>query len=251
MALSSLSSFLFGFQVTSINRYISFATSGAEVPPSTRTATLNLGYYSLATLLDEVVRAFTAADPLHTYTATADRSIAGGTQNRVTIATTNTYLGIYFATGNPSNPATLLGFNVADYTGATTYTGSQTSGTLLVPNLFAYTYLPPTNKKKVSGVTNVSAAGVKETLIFAIYSYWQAQFKQIPASLIPQWEVFILWIVQQKAVDFTPDISQPNTFFSGTLEDPNAGLALDLTEMLPEFVNYYQTPLMTFRIFVE
>jgi len=251
MALSNPSLILYGYQITPNNQYISFATNSGETPPNTRTAVLNVGFYSLATLLDEVVAALTAADPLHVYTATADRTVAGGTQNRVTIATTNTYLGIYFSTGNPSNPASLLGFNTADYTGSTSYTGSATSGTVLVPNMVGYNYLPTTNMQKNFGSINVSASGVKESITFALQNFWQVQFRYIPSSVLSQWSALIGWLIQQRAIDFTPDITQPTNFYTGTLEDPNQGLQFDLTEMLPEFPNLYETPLLKFRIFVE
>ena len=251
MALSNQSLFLYGYVIDANNQNISFATSGAEVPPSTRTAVIPAGEYSLGTLCYAIAAALEAADPLHTYSCTADRSVAGGTQNRVTISTTNTYFGVYFSSGNVNNPAMLLGFYVNDYTGATSYTGYTTSGTVLIPNMIGYSYLPTTALKKTTASQNQSASGVKETIVFNQLLFWQVQFKYIPSSLLSAWENLVLWLTAQNAVDFTPDITQPNTFYSGTLEDPNQGMALDMDEMLPEFPNIYQTPLMRFRIYVE
>lgn len=249
MALRYKSLFLYNYQITTSNRYISFGTSVGEAPPSNRTATLSLGYYSLTTLLVEVARALTAADPTHVYTVTADRSTVGGLQNRVTISTSFTYLSLFFATGNASNPATLLGFTATDKTGATTYTGTSTSGTILVPDQYGYNYLPPTVVKKNFGITNVSASGLKESIVFSLQEFIQVQFKYIAeADLATQWEALINWIVQQRAFDFTPSINSPNTFYSVTLEEPSKGLEITFTEMLPNFPFQYQTPVMKFRV---
>lgn len=250
MALSNQSTFLYNFTVTSTNQYMSFATSSGEIPPSSRTAVLNVGFYSLSSLLVEVARAITAADPLHIYSVTADRTIANGTQNRITIATNNTYFGIYFATGNPSNPATLLGFNNSDYTGLTSYTGSTTSGTILVPNMNGYNYTPPGYMQKNFGTINVSASGIKESIVFSLQQFSQIQFKYIPqATATNQWNPFIIWMIQQREFDFTPDYTDPTTVYEVTLEDPNQGMMLNLTEHISEGLpGFWYTPLLKFRL---
>ena len=101
MALKQLSSFLYGYTVTTSNQNLDFLTSlgGTQL-----TAVLRPGSYGLTELLAEVVRAMQAADLYNTYTATADHTISGGTQNRVTIATAGTYLSLLFSSG--TNAAT-------------------------------------------------------------------------------------------------------------------------------------------------
>lgn len=248
MALKNASLFLYNYQISATNQFISFATGAGEVPPNTRTATIPIGFYSLTSLCTAIASALTTADPLHTYTVTANRNVGGGLQNRITIATTNSYFGIYFATGNPSNPATLLGFTGADLTGATSYTGTLTSGTVLIPERVAYSYLPPSAMNKNFGKLNVSASGLKEAIVFSIQQFIQAQFKHIPEANLSNWLLLIQWMIQQRAFEFTPDITVPNTFYQVTLEEPNQGLELNLTEMLGDFPFYYQTPLMKFRL---
>lgn len=249
MALTSRSLFLYGFQITASNQFITFGTSVLEVGMNARTAVLALGFYSLSTLLSEVERALISADPTHIYTATADRTIMSGTQNRVTIATNFTYLSIYFSTGNPSNPASTLGFSGADLTGATSYTGTSTCGTAFSPNMEGYSFLPIQYMKKNFGVTSISASGLKESIVFSLQQFWQVQFKYIPeSSATNDWEPLINWMVQQKELDFTPNITSPGVFYSGTLDDPGKGLELSLSEMLPNFPFQYQTPMMKFRL---
>lgn len=251
MALRNASLFLYDFEITTDNQFISFGTSAGETPGlmTTRTATLAVGFYSLTSLMIEIARALAAADTAHVYTVTANRSIAGGLQNRVTIATDFTYLSIYFATGNTSNPADLIGFGPSDFTGATTYTGAGSAGTALVPNQLGYNFLPTEAMQKNFGSLNISASGLKESIVFSLQSFWQVQFKYIPeATMQLSWLPLVQWLIQQREIDFTPDVTDPTTFYTGTLEDPNQGLELTLTEMLPNFPFNYQTPLMKFRV---
>lgn len=249
MALRSPSLFLYGFQITPNNAYISFGTSIGEDPPNSRTAQLNVGYYSLSGLGIEIVRAFTAADPLNKYAFSVDRTVMGGLQNRVTLSTTNTYLSIFFSTGNPSNPASLIGFNQSDYTGATSYLGSSTCGTVLVPTQLGYNYLPPEVMRKNFGVVNVSTSGQKEAVVYNLQRFFQVLFKYISENdLASQWTPLVDWMIQQRELEFTPQISSPNLFYSATLEGPGGGLEINFQEMLPDFPFEYQTPLMKFRV---
>ena len=256
MALRNKSLFNYDLTVTAQNQFISFGTSPSETPPSARTATLQLGFYSLTSLAAEIARALTSADPLHVYTVTVNRNVAGGLENRFTITSSFSYFSIYFGTGNPANPASLIGFNTADYTGSTSYTGSASAGTAFVPNLTltnnqvtGFTYLPPWSMQKLQGQVNVSASGIKEAITFTIMQFWQVQFKYISEdSLITDWNPFVQWLIQQRAIEFTPDITDPDTFFAGTLDDPSKGLEFNFTEMLPNFPFNYSTPLMKFRL---
>jgi len=250
MALKNPSLFLYGLQITVENQNISFGTSSSETPgmDTARLAVLNVGYYSLSGLGIEVARAMAAADPQNIYSCTSDRSAAGGTQNRTTISTSGSYLSIYFGTGNASNPATILGFDESDYTGATSYTGTGTAGTPLVPNQLGYTYLPPETMQKNFGSLNISASGLKESITWALQSFWQVQFKYIPEDLLSDWLPLVQWMIQQRELEFTPDVTVPNTYYAGTLEDPSQGLEFYFSEMLPNYPFNYQTPLMKFRV---
>jgi hypothetical protein len=247
MALKNPSLFLYGFQITANNRFISFRAVAAETP---RVASLNLGYYSLSTLATAIANAMGAVDTARIYSVSVNRNIAGGMQNRVTIATNGTHLELLFSSGNPSNPASLLGFGSTDYTGSTSYTGSATAGTALVPNQLGYNFLPPQSIQKNFGALNVSASGLKESIVFQLQSFWQVMFKYIPEAVMEtDWNALVQWMIQQREFEFTPDITVPNTFYVGTLEDPNQGLQLNFTEHLSEGLPFeYSTPLMKFRV---
>jgi hypothetical protein len=250
MALTANSLFLYGLQVTESNRSIDFkaASGGPELQ-----ATLTLGYYSLTGLLAEVKRAMEEADPANTYTASADRTISSGTQNRVTILTSGSFLSLLFASGTraASTVAPLLGYTSTDKTGATTYTGSSSAGTVLVSTLVGYNYLPPDMKRKVFGSLNVSATGEKEAIVFQLQQFFQVQFKYEPqATVLLSWAPLIEWMIQQRPLEFTPEITSPSTFIECTLESTSAdskGLAHDWKEMLPNFPFLYDTGVLKFR----
>lgn len=243
MALTGKSSFLYGFQITALNRSIDFksAMAGPELQ-----ATLTLGYYSLSGLLREIERAMEAADPANNYTVTANRNYAGGTENRVTIATSGLFLSLLFTTGTraASSVAPLIGFS-GDQTGTQTYTGTSTCGTLLISEREGYTYLPTTMNKMVQGAVSISAGGEKEAVVWQVQEFVEVEFKYEPeAKVITDWEPFITWAIQQKLFEFTPNINSPNDFVEVTLESSSAdgrGLGWKWKEMLPQFPFFYQT----------
>lgn len=251
MALRNQSAFLYGLQVTELNSSLDFRAVALESP---RMATLQLGYYSLGTLMIEVARALNAADPLRVYTVTADRSLAGGTQNRVTISSNGTYLDLLFASGarTATTCASLLGFSVSDRTGSTMYTGNTSTGTLLIPTMVGYNYKDPKQLQTVFGSVNLSASGKKETIVYAYQFFWEVEFKYEPETFVnTSWTPLNQWLIAQKTIDFTPDITSSNIVLTGTLESTEAdgqGLGFMMNEMLDEFPFFYTTGVMRFRV---
>lgn len=234
MALKNQSLFLYGYQITKSNSSIDFRA--VSLGPILQ-ATLKLGYYSLATLLDQIVSAMQAVDPNNLYTVTANRNIMGGLENRTSIATSGAYLDILGLTGPrvASSALPLIGWNSMDYTGATTYTGQSTSGTVLVPQFVGYNFIPPTINIKNFGAVNVSISGDEEAVTFALQKFWQAQFKWETTASLVAWTALFLWIIQHRSIDFTPDITDPTTFYTGVIVSTatdGKGLAWKPTEML-------------------
>lgn len=250
MALTSRSLILYGFTVDANNSSLDF--QNVALGP-TLLATLNFGYYSLTALAQEIVRAMTAVDNTNTYTVMADRTIGGGLQNRVTIQTGGAFLSLLFGSGvrAASSVAPLIGFNASDYTGATTYTGSATAGTALVPTYVGYNYLSPDFMHKVFGAVNVSAIGEKEAIVFNIQKFLQAEFKyETNTKFINEWLPFMDWAIQQRLYEFTPEVSSPGVFYEVTLEstsDDNKGLGFTFREMLPQFPGLYQSGMLKMR----
>jgi hypothetical protein len=251
MALKAKSMFLYGYQILPTNASIDFrATIGGPVIQ----ATIRVGYYSLTALLQECARAMNLADPDHQYTWTADRTVAGGLENRVSVSTDGTYLDLLFGSGprTGSSVAYTIGFNPVDRTGATSYTGNRTSGTTLVTTLPGYNYLRPEFNHKAFGAVNVSASGRKEAIVFQIQRFVQVQFKYEPEiKALNEWGPLCDWMSQQRLFEFTPEVTSPNTFYEVTLEKSQSdgkGMGFSFKEMLPSFPFLYDIGMMTFRV---
>ena len=250
MALKAQSVILYGLEVNATNSSIDFVA--VSLGPTLQ-ASVAFGFYSLSSLATAIATAMNQADPANTYSVTVDRTIAGGSQNRVTIETDGTYLDLLFGTGPraASSIAALIGFGPTDQTGATDYTGMTTAGTILISTLNGYSYLGPTKIKKVFGAVNVSAIGEKEAVVFAVQTFLQVQFKYEPESKYEsEWLPFVTWAIQQKLFEFTPEITSPNTYYEVTLESTNAdgkGLGSTFTEMLPQFPDLYDSGMLKMR----
>lgn len=251
MALKSKSLFLYGLKVTSANNAIDFRlASGGTI----LRATLRTGYYSLTSLSNEVVSAMKAVAPSHSFQCTADRSINGGLENRVTIRTTSSgWFELLFASGPraSSSCAGLIGFPAQDKTGATQYTGTTSAGTVLVPAWWGKGWQPPELFKKNFGAVSVTASGEKEAVVFAIQQFMNVQFDyELEADALTKWPALIDWMISQRPFDFTPEISSPNIVHDVTLEkssDDGKGLGFQMREMLPDFPGHFTTGPMTFR----
>lgn len=251
MALTSKSIFLYGLSITAANQNIPFlnVALGLEF-----TAVVPTGFYSLTDLLTAIASAMNSADPSNVYTATADRTVSGGTQNRVTIATNGAFLSILFATGMTaaSSIRDVIGFPHTDKTGSTSYQGSSTAGTILQTSWFAKNYSPPDINLKNFGAVNVSTTGLKEAITWSIQRFIEAEFQyESQANALVNWSPFLNWMIQQKPFDFTPQIASPSSVYSVTLEKSSAdgkGLGFMMKEMLPDFPFMYTTGPFTMRV---
>ena len=250
MALKAQSLFLFGYSVDVSNQNLDFqASSGGPV----FTAVIPVGNYSLTSLLSAIALAMNTVDSNNTYTVTADRTLVGGTQNKIFIATNGAFLSLLFNSGPNAMTAIdgLIGFNPVDYTGGTTYSGAQTTGQTLIPTYIGYTYRDTLNQAKVFGAVNVSAAGLKEAVVFNIQQFIDIQFKYEAKANLQAWQTLFYWLIQQNAFDFTPEITNPDYFFQVTLEKTDyegKGLGYQMKEMLPDFPNLYDTGPLNFRV---
>lgn len=251
MALRNRSLFLYGLQITELNSSIDF--KGAITDTSARQATLRLGFYALNALAREIKRALQEADPLRIYTVTVDRTVLSGTQNRVTISSNGAFFQLLFASGPraATSVAPLIGFNTVDYTGFTTYTGSASAGTRLLPEMQGYNYVNPDEIRRVFGSVNVSASGLKEAIVWNEQRFAEVEFKYEPQAKVSlEWTPFWVWAIRQRGFEFTPDISDPATFYEVTLErteEDSKGLAYRMPEMLPQFPFFYRTGKMVMR----
>lgn len=248
--------FLYGFDVTSINRYINFKKSsgGPEL-----TGILAIGNYTPTEFFKEVKRAMDTADGVNKYIVAIDRTINAGTTNRVTISTNGSYLKILFLTGSSAlnSIKTLLGADAFDYTGSLTYTFSNPSGVVLYPDFATYDYLGPDNYVTNDGSKNISAAGIKETLVFAQMNFFQGQWKYITdfgvSTQLTQWQKFLKYATRQLKFEFTPSTAEdPTVVYQCTLESTPAdgnGMGFKMVQMRGDgLFRFYDTGVLKFRV---
>lgn len=251
MALKSKSLFLYNYTITSLNRSLDFraVSLGAVL-----LAQLRIGDYSAVDLCAEIKRALEAADPAHTYTVTIDLTLVGGTQNRITIATSGSYLDLLFASGPRvgSSVAPIIGFSSVDRVGGVSYQGTSSTGTSLITEAVGYNYVSKKQMKAINGVQNESARGDKEAMVWGVKEFTQAEFKYEPESKVNiEWEPLWVWLINQKPFIFIPEIATPTTYENVTLESTatdSKGFGYTMKEMLPDFPFEYQTGMIKMRI---
>jgi len=106
--------------------------------------------------------------------------------------------------------------------------------------------------QKVFGNVNISTSGKKEAIIFNIQRFFTVDFKYEPtAKVVAEWSPLNRWMIQQRLIDFTPEITAPTVFIESTLEThvgDGRGLGFVMREMLPNFPELWVTGLMKFRV---
>lgn len=251
MALKAKSLFLYGFEVTAANQYVPFlnVNLGSEID-----AIVPTGFYSLGSLAAAIAAAMNSADTMNTYTVTVDRTTSGGTQNRITIATSGSFLSLLFNTGTQAAASIrdLISFGHTDQTGATTYTNSSTAGTALEPDWFGNNYTPPDIYQKNFGSVTVATDGTKEGITWSLQRFIAIEFKwNAQANVLAYWNPFLTWAIQQKPFEFTPEITSPSTLYSVTLETTPAdgkGLAWTMKEQIGECSFFFTTGPFVMRV---
>lgn len=251
MALTGVSLIRYGLEVNAFNSSLDFkkASGGAEI-----NATLRTGFYSLTGLMDEVVRAMNAADPTNTYSYTIDRSVAGGTENRITIISGGAFLQLLFGTGSRaiSSCAALLGYTATDKTGSTSYTSQASAGETFLTARAGYNYQGPETTRKIQGTVNISASGEKEAIVFNVMQFIEVEYRhETQADTLTTWADFFTWAIKQRPFEITPIASNYSAFYEVTLDSTEydgKGLGYQMREMLPGFPFYYRTGKLRMRL---
>lgn len=248
--------FLYGFDITYLNKYVNFknAALGSEL-----TAVLTEGNYTATGFAAELKKQLELTDGANTYTVGIDRTVDSGASNRLHVSTSGSFLSLLFYSGSNAgnSPASIMGYDVADYTGATSYSGSTNCGEILFPDFPTLDYLGPDNLIKNDGVKNVSASGIKETLVFSQMKFFQGQWKYIAdfgaSTQLTQWQNFLKYAIKQLKFEFTPSVyEETDTVYQCTLEstpEDGNGMGYRLQQMRGVgLYRFYDTGVMKFRV---
>ena len=256
MALSVHSVFYYGHVVDETNNLIDFK-EGTD--PATF-AQVPVGSYTLSKFVEVVVAALNASSSLD-WT---------GSVNRVTRIVTITSSGtasLLFSSGvnNANSPASLLGFNTADYNNLTSFVGASASGSEYKPQFFLQDYKGKDKiKKLVNAVVTKSASGDNVSVqSFGVDRMIKMNIKFITnqptegilrnnTQAVEQAIDFMDYIVEKYPIEFMSDEDDRETFdkiyLESTAQDQN-GTSYELMEyvdrLLPE---YFETGLLTFKV---
>jgi len=249
--LDKLSKWYYGHYVDTSNNILSF-NDGTD-----KTATLNVGDFSLTEFIVEVQRALNAASSL-TFTVSVDRST-----RLVTIAAGSTF-ELQTTSGSPLSPYSLLGFSGPDKVSATSYTGGAASGSVFLPQLELQKYSPFGNHQ-IASYSNVakSASGTVQVISFGTDDFMtcDVQFQtnnnttgsviENQANGLDNLRTFLQYAVLKRKLEFISDRDQENLFDKCILESTqvsSTGTGYKLNEYLGRGLpGFYSSGILKFR----
>lgn len=256
MALSTRSTFYFGWKITASNRYIDFNDGVDDLQ-----AALTLGTYTAAGLATEIVSKMNDLTTL-AFSVSFDRS------TRIFTISADSNFSLLFNTGAQAGQsvASLIGFDADDSSGTDTYTSNFESGYSYTTQFQLQSYKSTDkNRKAIDGIVNKSASGIVEVVKFGDERFLECEAIYITnvvqgvgsiivssSSGVEDYLLFIEYATEKGKIEFMPDYADVETFQSFILESTEAsqlGLDYELIELydkgLPE---YYRSGKLKFRL---
>lgn len=245
-----MSKWYYGHFIDQTNNILSFNDGTAK------TATLNVGDYSLTEFVTEVARALNAASSL-TFTTSLDRST-----RLITIAGSSNF-ELSIASGASANPFGLIGFTGSDRTGTNTYTGNVASGSEFKPQVKLQKFID-FQDEQIASFSNVakSANGSVEVVQFGLDSMmtcevvYQTNNNTIGSAIenqangLDNLRTFLQYGTQKRKMEFVPDRDTPATFTKCIIESTNAsstGTGYRLKEYLGTTPGFFSSGTLKFR----
>lgn len=219
--LNTMSKWYFGHFIDQTNNTLPF-NDGTD-----KTATLNVGDYSLTEFVTEIARALNAASSL-TFTTSVDRST-----RFITIAGSSNF-ELQVSSGAAANPFSLIGFTGSDKTGTNSYTGTLASGSEYKPQLLLQGFVD-FGDEQIAAYSNVakSANGTIEQVLFGVDDFMSCEItfatnKNTTGSVIENQangldnlRTFLQYVVNKRKVEFIADRNFPETFTKCIIESSN------------------------------
>jgi len=257
MSLTTRSVFYTTAEITSSNQNLNFTEgAGPEL-----TAVLAVGTFSLSDFIIKIKTALDAAGAL-TYTVTVDRDT-----RFITITTTSTFaLLVLSGSQVGTGPFSLMGFNGADRTGASTYTGDSGAVTEYLPQFILQDHVAKENEQEaVHETINETGTGVIEVVKFGNKQFIEVNARYI--TDIPQGsghpietnltgvadaQAFMRNIVKKGPFEIIPDRAVRATFDKVLLEstpDNRNGTGFKLRELYAQNMpGYFETGVLRLRV---
>lgn len=254
MGLKTRSLFLYGYEVSKNERFISIDEGSGEI-----IVELTPSGYTFSELAQELSRA------LNQYGAN-DYAVVANRTNRTFTITGSASFDILNATGAYAGSGlyVTLGISGADHTGGPSYSSDLTTGKAWQPQLPLFSYAPSSNREgSVEATQNESGSGQVEVISFGTVNYMECDAKYITnrrdkpnivdldINAVENAMAFLRYIRNKNRIEFMADKSDMDTFEKFILSKTQAsatGLEVRLYEMTGQNLqDYFETQLLTFR----
>jgi hypothetical protein len=255
MQLTNNSTFYYGWQITQFNRFLDFNDG------TLRTATLDIGSYTssgLATMIKKKMDALSTLD----FTISFNRLT-----RKFTISATGSFsLPILSGTSSSLSVMPLLGFELSDLTGFSTYTGELESGFSYTTQFPIQSYKDTSiNRKAIDGVINESTSGKIEVIKFGNNRFMEGEMLFITSVIqaagsiirsnpngLAEYTQLIEWLTEKYPIEFM--VSELNVdsfqeFILESSETDSKGLNYEIIELYDRgLADYYRSGKLTFRL---
>lgn len=256
MSLSTHSRFFFDYTVDATNNALDFDEGASELQ-----ATIAVGSYTFTEFAAAIATAMNNVGG-QAYTVTANRS----TRDITISAPGNFSLLITSGTRVATAIYTDAGFTGADLTGASTYTGNNTSGQGYTTQFILQDHIPSTDfQKAASGVVNKSANGNVEVVTFGTETFIQMNFKFINnyaqptggpirnrATGVADFRTFMQFMITKQPFEYMADEDTVATFEKVILEstpESSDGIGYKLNELVDRGLpGYFESGILLLRV---
>lgn len=255
MSLRTFSKFYYGQNIDDTNYALDFSEGGPQLA-----ATLDIGDYSLSTLMTEVASEMNSLGG-QVYTVTVDRA-----SRFVTISAPADF-EMLVATGDRvgSDVFSLLGFTGTDRTGASTYTGNMPCGEVYFPQFVLQDHIATDDYQMfIDPNVSVSSSGQVEVVKFGTEKFMECNIKyatneQHPAigpiennpTGLDDLRDFLEYAITKSVMEYMPDRNDSATFEIMLLESTEGspkGTGFKLKEQYGEGLpRHFETGTLKFR----
>jgi len=253
MAITTRSSFIYGHTITDDNAYINFMEDGI----TELTAIIDVGSYTISQFVDKVAIALNEVGD-STYTVTLDRDT-----RKITI-TADANFDLLVTTGTQAGISafSLIGFTT-DRSSALTYEGDTASGSIYYPQYNLQEYVSFEDiEEAVQSKVNESSSGEIEVVSYGTRNFSEFNIKYATditgqgaidnnATGVSDLRAFMQYITKKRPIEFLPDKSDTNIFYSTLLESTSTskdGTGFTLKELYSQkLANYFETGKLVFR----
>lgn len=253
MVINSYSAFYYGHLITTNNYIVPINEGAGELD-----AEVSIGSYTLSDFVEFVAQALNEYGSLD-YEVTVDR-----TTRLVTISASGNF-SLLFASSLQSELSiyNLLGFELQDYTGSDTYTGSLPSGSVYYPQFKLQDFFDfDTIRRSNEPTVRTTASGKVEVVKYANSNFMRCTISYI-TNIIGQSVIqnnpngvqsaidFMGYITNKYSVEFIYDVNDVNNFVPCILESTSTdqnGTGFELEPLYSRgLTGYYELSNLLFR----